>query len=153
MLYKPERNHWGAAATVIAICLLPVIVFILIALWPQRVLVAWILLGLGILAVLVKLAQWLIKSGTAAKIQLAEEALRSGRLYANERLIERDARRKEEWAEQRQLMDEPEEPYIQRPYTHSSRRREPTPHEAPDVPYDGGLPPMSIRSDWEDYKR
>jgi hypothetical protein len=150
LMWRSDRNLWGAAAIAVSICLLPVIGFMLVSLWPQRELVAWLLLGLGVLVVLVKLAQWMIKSGTAAKVKLSEEKLRQRRLYANERLVEHERRYNDEWAAERLLMDEPEEPYVQRPYIHTSRRRAPVPHETPDVPYDGGLPPLSIRSDWEE---
>lgn len=112
--------------------------------------VAWILLSLGILVILVKLAQWLIKSGTVAKVRISEEKLRQERLYANERLIERGERCKDVLAAEQMLIYKPEEPYIKQPYTHLPRRHEPAPHETPDILYDGGLPPLNIRSDWED---
>jgi len=70
------------------VVLLPAIVFVLIALWPQRVLVSWLLLGLVALVVVARIAIGLIHVVTTAKVRLDEEALRPGRLHAHERLID-----------------------------------------------------------------
>ena len=95
---KVERSFFFAAVIVGGICLLPVDVFVLVSLWPQRVLVSWLLLGLAALVILVKLVLWVIKAGTIAKVRLSEEALRPGRLYAHERLVEDEGKRSREFA-------------------------------------------------------
>ena len=94
---RSERNLLLLAAIVGCACLLPIIGFVLASLWPQRVLVSWILLGLVVLFILVKLALWVIKIGTVAKVRLSEEALRPGRLYTHERLVEQERRYNDEW--------------------------------------------------------
>ena len=107
-----------------AVCLLPVVGFVLYALWPQRVLVAWLALGLLALVVLVLLVLHIIKVGAVAKVQLAEERLRPGRLYAHERLV-RDDRADGAWLVQQQGI------YVQPPcgsYQQASY---------PGLPYDG----------------
>jgi hypothetical protein len=70
--------------------LLPATVFVLIALWPQRILVSWLLFSLVGLVTLARIAVWLIHEVTMAKVRLNEEALRPGRLYAHERLVEQE---------------------------------------------------------------
>lgn len=70
--------------------LLPATVFVLIALWPQRVLVSWVLLGLVVLVAVARVAVWLIHAVTMAKVRMDEEALRPERLYAHERLVEHE---------------------------------------------------------------
>jgi hypothetical protein len=82
---------------------------------------------------------------------LSEEALRPGRLYAHERLIEDGGPYRDEWSAQKQrtVMDEP---YIQRPYENDPRRQVPVPDERQYVPY-SGLKPLSIDSyDWDKEK-
>jgi hypothetical protein len=140
--YNNNRNRWDALAIAIAICALPIIIFVLVSLWPHKELVAWILLGLGILVVLARLALWL----TTIYLRTAEEKLRKERLYANERLIEHERQYRDRWTAEPVKVDEPEEPYSYQPRTRSLRRRAPN----TDAPYEGGLPPLSIRSDWED---
>ena len=69
------------------VCLLPVVGFVLYALWPARVLVSWLVLGVVALVVGVWLVLRIIRTTTAASVAVQEEALRPGRLYANERLV------------------------------------------------------------------
>lgn len=73
-----------------SVVLLPATIFVLVALWPQRVLVSWLLLGLVASVVLARIAIWLVRAVTTAKVRLAEEALRQRRLYAHERLVEQE---------------------------------------------------------------
>jgi len=148
---KGERSFFFAAVIAGCILLLPVVGFVLTSLWPQRVLVSWLLLGLGALVILVKLALWVIKTGTIAKVRLSEEALRPGRLYAHERLIGDEGRSNDPWLAQQQqeVMDEP---YTQRPYVHPSHPRKLDPYETNNVPL-RGLKPLDIDShDWEEEK-
>ncbi|HEX6556094.1 MAG TPA: hypothetical protein VF026_25265 [Ktedonobacteraceae bacterium] len=139
-----ERSFFFAAVIVGGICLLPVDVFVLVSLWPQRVLVSWLLLGLVALVLLVRLALWVIKAGTIAKVRLSEEALRPGRLYAHERLIEDEGRYNDErTAQQEQEMMN--RPHKQRSFVYSPHRQEADPD---DVRY-SGLQPLNIDSyDW-----
>ena len=69
------------------VCLLPVIGFVLYALWPARVLVSWLVLGVVALMIVVWLVLRIIRTTTAVSVAAQEEALRPGRLYANERLV------------------------------------------------------------------
>jgi len=145
---RVERSFFLAALIVGGICLLPVVVFVLVSLWPQRVLVSWLLLGLVALVILVKLAVWVIKAGTIAKVRLSEEALRPGRLYAHERLVEDEGRYDDEWTAQQQ-QEVMNGPHRQRSYVYSSHRQEPDPN---DVRY-SGLQPLSMDSyDWAEEK-
>ena len=73
-----------------AVCLLPIIGFVLYALWPQRVLVSWLVLGVTALVIVVWLVLRIIRTSTAASVAAQEEALRPGRLYADERLVTQD---------------------------------------------------------------
>ncbi len=73
-----------------SVVLLPATIFVLIALWPQRVLVSWLLLGLVASVVVTRITVWLVRAVTTAKVRLAEEALRPGRLYAHERLARQE---------------------------------------------------------------
>ncbi len=75
----------------VAVCLLPVIGFVLYALWPARVLVSWLVLAAIALVVVVWLVLRIIRTTTAASVAVQEEALRPGRLYANERLVPHEA--------------------------------------------------------------
>lgn len=148
---RVERSFFFAAVIVGGICLLPVVFYVLVSLWPQRVLVSWLLLGLVALVILVKLALWVIKAGTIAKVRLSEEALRSGRLYTHERLIEDEER----YVDERTAQQEQEMlngPYTQRSYVYSPHRQAPDPFETNNVPY-RGLQPLSIDSyDWVEEK-
>ncbi|HEU5382787.1 MAG TPA: hypothetical protein VFV38_45855 [Ktedonobacteraceae bacterium] len=87
---KHERILLLLAIALGSVVLLPTTVFVLIALWPQKMLVSWLLLGLVVLAGLARIAVWLVRVVTIAKVRLAKEALRPGRLYAHERLVERE---------------------------------------------------------------
>lgn len=148
---RVERRFFFAAVIVGCILLLPVVGFVLTSLWPQRVLVSWLLLGLVALVILVKLVLWVIKAGTIAKVRLSEEALRPGRLYAHERLVEEQGRYNDEWTSQKQqaVMDEP---YVQHPFVNPLDRQVPNRYETTNVP-DSGLKPLSIDSyDWEEEK-
>jgi hypothetical protein len=87
---KHERMLLLLAMVLGSVVLLPATIFVLIALWPQRVLVSWLLLGLVALVVVARIAVWLVRAVTTAKVRLAEEALRPGRLYAHERLVEQE---------------------------------------------------------------
>jgi len=145
---RNERNLYAGAVIMGCICLLPIVGFVLVSLWPQRVLVSWILLGLVVLVILVKLALWVLKARTNAKVRLAEEELRSGRLYAHERLVEHDGRYNDEWPAQQQRVTK-DEPYVQRPYVYSPHRQMSEPYE---VPY-SSLKTLSIDNyDWEEEK-
>jgi hypothetical protein len=120
----------------------------MISLWQERVLVSWLLFGLGALFVFVSLALRVIRTGTIAKVRLKEEDLRTGRLYAHERLIEHEGSNRDEWDVQKQrvVLDEP---YMQRPYEYDPRRQVPIPDETSSVPY-GGLKSLSTDShDWD----
>jgi hypothetical protein len=144
-----ERSVFYAVVIALCVVLLPVVFFVMASLWPDRVLVSWLLLGLGALIVLARLALWVIKTGTIAKVRLDEEKLRPGRLYAHERLIEDEGPYHDEWSAQKQrvVMDEP---YTQRPYEYDPHRQVPVPDERNYVPY-GGSKPLSIESyDWEE---
>ena len=150
-LMKSERNLLLVAVIVGCLCLLPIVGFVLASLWPQRVLVSWILLGLVVLVILVKLALWVIKIGTVAKVRLSEEELRAGRLYAHERLVEHEGRYNDEWTAQRQEMMI-DEPYAAHPYVHSRHRQASAHYGTDNVPY-GDLRPLGIDSfDWEEEK-
>jgi len=145
ILMKNERNFYAGAVFMGCICLLPIVGFVLVSLWPQRVLVSWLLLGLVALVIIVRLALWVLKAGMNAKVRLSEEGLRPGRLYANERLVEHEGRDNDEWAVQQQRVTK-DELYVQRPYIHPPHRQLSEPYE---VPY-SGLKPLSIDSDdWE----
>jgi hypothetical protein len=87
---KHERILLLLSIALGSVVLLPATIFVLIALWPQRLLVSWLLLGLVALAVLARIAVWLVHAMTTAKVRLDEEALRPGRLYAHERLVEHE---------------------------------------------------------------
>jgi hypothetical protein len=144
-----ERSVFYAAVIVGCVVLLPIVFFVMASLWPDRVLVSWLLFGLCALIVLVRLALWVIKTGTIAKVRLDEEKLRPGRLYAHERLIEDEGPYHDEWSAQKQraVVDEP---YTQRPYEYDSHRQVAVPDETHYVPY-SGLKPLSIDSyDWEE---
>jgi hypothetical protein len=144
-----ERSVVYAAIIVGCVVLLPIVFFVMASLWPDRVLVSWLLLGLGALIVLVRLALWVIKTGTIAKVRLDEEKLRTGRLYAHERLIEDEGPYRDEWSAQKQraVIDEP---YIQRPYEYDPHRQVPVPDERNYVPYNGSKL-LSIDSyDWDE---
>ena len=148
---RVERSFFFVAVIVGCIILLPVVGFVLTSLWPQRVLVSWLSLGLVALVILVKLALSVIKAGTIAKVRLSEEALRPGRLYAHERLVKEEGQYNDEWTAQKQrvVMDEP---YAQRPDVYPPHRQTPDPYETNNVPY-SGLKPLSIDSyDWEEEK-
>ncbi len=84
---KHERILLLLAIALGSVVLLPATIFVLIALWPQRVLVSWLLLGLVASVVLARIAVWIVRAVTTAKVRLAEESLRPGRLYAHERLV------------------------------------------------------------------
>ena len=144
-----ERSVFYAAVIVGCVVLLPIVFFVMASLWPDRVLVSWLLLGLGALIVLVRLALWVIKTGTIAKVRLDEEKLRPDRLYAHERLIEDEGPYNDEWSAQKQqaVVDEP---YTKRPYEYDPHRQVPVPDERNYVPYSGSKP-LSIDSyDWEE---
>jgi hypothetical protein len=146
---RNERSVFYGAVIAVCVVLLTIVFFIIISLWQDRVLVSWLLLGLVVLAVFVRLALWVIRTGTIAKVRLDEEKLRPGRLYADERLIEGEGAYRDEWSGQRQraVMDEP---YIQRPYEYEAPRQVPVPDERHYVPYSGPKP-LSIDSyDWEE---
>lgn len=87
---KSERILLLLAIALGCVVLLPAAIFVLIALWPQRVLVSWLLLGLVALATLARITVWLVRAVTTAKVRLDEESLRPGRLYAHERLVEHE---------------------------------------------------------------
>lgn len=74
----------------LVVCLVPVVGFVLYALWPARVLVSWLLLAAVAVVVVVWLVLRIIRTTTAASVALNEEALRPGRLYANERLVQQE---------------------------------------------------------------
>src|SRR2546428_7606785 len=139
ILMKIEKNLYAGAVFMGCICLLPIVGFVLVSLWPQRVLVSWLLLGLVALVIVVRLALWMLKAGTNAKVRLSEEALRSGRLYAHERLVEHDRRHNHKRTAQQQRVTK-DEPYIQRPYIYPTLGQQSEPYE---VPY-SGLKPLSI---------
>ncbi len=146
---RVERNFLFATVIVGCILLLPIVGFVLTSLWPQRVLVSWLVLGLVALVILVKLALWVIKARTIEKVRLSEEVLRPGRLYAHERLVEEEGRYNDKWTAQKQqaVMDEP---YVQHPFVYPPHRQAPNPFETNTVPY-SGLKPLSIESyDWEE---
>ncbi len=134
------------------IVLLPIVIFMLIALWPVKELVSLLVLGLvaflGTLIVIVKLALPLIRTGTISKVRLEEEKLRKDRLYAHERLIGHEGSYSDEWDVQKQrvVLDEP---YTQRPFEYDPRRQVTVPDETNSVPY-GGLKSLSADShDWD----
>ncbi len=88
-----ERRTLAISLIVAAsVCLLPIVGFVLYALWPQRVLVSWLMLGASALVIVVWLVLRIIRTTTAASVAAQEEALRPGRLYANERLVAQDTK-------------------------------------------------------------
>ena len=144
-----ERSVFYASVILGCVVLLPIVFFMMVSLWPDRVLVSWLLLCFGASIVLVLLALRVMKTGTIAKVRLEEERLRPGRLYSNERLIESEGSYHEGWGglKQRTVMDEP---YTQRPYEYDSHRQVPVPDDRQYVPYNGSKP-LSIDSyDWEE---
>ncbi|HYA98917.1 MAG TPA: hypothetical protein VED37_01735 [Ktedonobacteraceae bacterium] len=144
-----ERSVIYAAVILGCVVVLPIVIFMMISLWPDRVLVSWLLLGLGALFVFVSLALRVIRTGTIAKVRLDEEKLRTGRLYAHERLIEHEGSSRGEWDVQKQrvVLDEP---YTQRPYEYDPRRQVPVPDETNHESY-GGLRSLSTDSyDWDE---
>ena len=74
----------------VVVCSLPVIGFVLYALWPARVLVSWLVLVAVALVIVVWLVLRIIRTTTAASVAVQEEALRPERLYANERLVQQE---------------------------------------------------------------
>ena len=144
-----ERSVFYAWVILGCVVLLPIVFFMMVSLWPDRVLVSWLLLCFGASIVLVLLALRVMKTGTIARVRLEEEKLRSGRLYAHERLIESEGSYHDDWGalKQRAVMDEP---YTQRPYEYDSHRQVPVPDDRQYVPYNGSKP-LSIDSyDWEE---
>ncbi|MGZ3645015.1 MAG: hypothetical protein ACXVCM_14340 [Ktedonobacteraceae bacterium] len=144
-----ERSVFYASVILGCVVLLPIVFFMMVSLWPDRVLVSWLLLCFGASIVLVLLALRVMRTGTIAKVRLEEEKLRSGRLYAHERLIEDEGPYHDEWSAQKQraVIDEP---YIQRPYEYDLPRKVPVPDERQYAPYSGSKP-LSIDSyDWEE---
>ena len=146
-----ERSFIYAVVILGCVVLLPVVIFMMISLWPDRVLVSWLLFGfafgLATLFVCVSLALRVIRTRTIATVRLKEEDLRTGRLYAHERLIEHEGTYREEWNAQKQrvVLDEP---YMQRSYEYDPRQV-PVPNETSSVPY-GGLKSLSTDSyDWD----
>ena len=146
---RNERSVFYAAVIAVCVVLLPIVFFFMISLWPDRVLVSWLLLCFGALIVLVLLALRVMRTGTVMKVRLDEERLRTRRLYAHERLIEDEGPYHDEWSAQKQraVIDEP---YIQRPYEYDLPRQVPVPDERQYAPYSGSKP-LSIDSyDWEE---
>ena len=149
LMRRNERSVFYAAVIAVCVVLLPIVFFMIISLWSEGELVSWLLLGFGALIVLVRVALWVIKTGTIAKVRLDEERLRPGRLYSNERQIESEGSYHEGWGglKQRAVMDEP---YIQGPYEYDSHRQVPVPDDRQHVSYNGSKP-LSIDSyDWEE---
>ncbi len=143
-----ERSVVYAAVILGCVVLLPIVFYMMISLWSDRVIVSWLLFGLAALFVCVSLALRIIRTGTIAKVRLKEEDLRTGRLYAHERLIEHEGSYRDEWNTQKQraVLDEP---YMQRSYEYDPRRQVPVPDETNPVPY-GGLKSLSTDSyDWD----
>ena len=143
-----ERSFLYAAVILGCVVLLPIVFFMMISLWPDRVLVSWLLFGLVTLFVFVSLALRVIRTGTIAKVRLKEEDLRTGRLYAHERLIEHEGSYRDEWNAQKQrvVLDEP---YMQRQYEYDPSRQVPVSDETSSVPY-GGLKSLNTDSyDWD----
>ena len=89
-MLSERRTLFISLVVAAAVCLLPIIGFVLYALWPQRVLVSWLVLGVSALVIVVWLVLRIIRTSTAASVAAQEEALRPGRLYANERLVAQD---------------------------------------------------------------
>jgi len=75
-----RRTNW----TVIAVSCFLTIVVVLIVLWPFHELIGFIVVGLGVLAVVVALALWVIRTVTDVKGNLNEQGLRRGRLRPND---------------------------------------------------------------------
>lgn len=87
-----ERKTLLIAAIIGAsICLLPIIGFVLVALWPYKELVSWLILGSVGLVVLVWLTLRVIKTTTATTVAMHEQTLRPNRLHSHERLISDDS--------------------------------------------------------------
>lgn len=124
-----------------AVCLLPVVGFVLYSLWSQRVLVSWLMLGLVGLVVVAHLVLWVIKVATRAKVDLAEEALRPGRLHAHERLVAQEKRYDAGWMTQQQ------QPMVQKPYVQQTLVQGPY-QQAPYTRFPSsynGLEPLSVQ--------
>jgi MFS family permease len=80
-----QRTLWIAAMIVGAACLLPLLGFVLYALWPWRVLVSWFAFGMIGATMMVRLGLETIRVVVALKLQVAEAALRHRYLQAQER--------------------------------------------------------------------
>lgn len=136
---KHERILLLLAIALGSVVLVPATIFVLIALWPQRVFVSWLFLGLVALVVLAHIAVWLVRAVTIAKVRLAEEALRPGRLYAHERLIEHEEGNSYEGVAPLEAWQERRLP-VQTPYALQEKL---APH------FYNGLTPLSAEQDRE----
>ncbi len=79
-MLSSRRTNW----TVIAVSCFLTIVVVLIILWPFHELIGFIVVGLGVLAVLIALFLWVIRTVTDVKGNLNEQGLRRGRLRPND---------------------------------------------------------------------
>ncbi len=102
-------------AVALVVCLLPVIGFVLYALWPARVLVSWLMLAAVALVIVVWLVLRVIRTTTVASVAAQEEALRPGRLYANERLVQQDMGYYQVPGQQPYQQDYEQQPYASYP--------------------------------------
>ncbi len=82
-----QRTVWIAAMIVGTICFFPLVVFVLLALWPWRVLVSWLALGLIGAVVLVRLLLQVVHMVVAVKLQLEEAALRRNYFQMQEHTV------------------------------------------------------------------
>jgi hypothetical protein len=82
---------WLAAVIIGTICFLPLLVFVLWALWPWRVLVSWLVLGLIGAAILVRLLVQVLHTVVAVKLQLAEAAQRRSSYQMQEHSVPDDS--------------------------------------------------------------
>jgi hypothetical protein len=70
-------------------CLL-IISILLISVWSYRELIAFLVIGLAVLAVLMTLTIWVIRAVTDLAVKVNEANLRRKRLHPDERLVEGD---------------------------------------------------------------
>src|SRR5215471_17726373 len=79
-MQSSQQTNWSIVGV---ICLL-IFVILLIILWPYRELIGFLTVGLGVLAILVALALWVIRTVTDVRGSLNEQGLRRGRLRPND---------------------------------------------------------------------
>lgn len=75
-----QRTNWP----IVGVSCLLIFVIVLIILWPYREWIGFLVVGLAVLAVLVALALWVIRTVTDVRGKLNEQGLRQERLRPND---------------------------------------------------------------------